>query len=159
MKKRRSFILISTLALVLGSCTGDREQTAQSESSKAPAVVTMSRSTPAPGASVFFITPTNGATTSSPVEIKFGISGMAVMPAGEFAENSGHHHLLVDTELMNMDLPVPKDDNNLHFGKGQTETVLALEPGQHTLQLVLGDGNHIPHDPPVLSDRITITVE
>ena len=119
----------------------------------------MPRTPSPPGAQVFFITPADGATVSSPVAIKFGISGMGVAPAGEMTPATGHHHLLVDTELGDASLPVPKDEQHLHFGKGQTETSLELAPGTHTLQLVLGDGNHVPHDPPVVSRRITITVE
>jgi len=84
---------------------------------------------------------------------------MVVAPAGQHDANSGHHHLLIDTALANPDQPIPSDPNHLHFGKGQTETTVELAPGTHTLQLVLGDGNHIPHQPPVASDPITITVE
>jgi hypothetical protein len=119
----------------------------------------MARTKAAPGAAVFIITPVNGATVSSPVTVKFGISGMTVAPAGQYTPNSGHHHLLIDTELTDPSQPIPSDAGHLHFGKGQTETSIELAPGQHTLQLVLGDGNHIPHEPPVMSDVVTITVE
>lgn len=112
-----------------------------------------------PGAKVLFIEPANGAKVSSPVTVKFGIEGMDVVPAGTEKANSGHHHLLIDTKLTDFTSPIPADDNHKHFGKGQTETTLELKPGTHTLQLLLGDQNHIPHDPPVLSDVITITVE
>ncbi len=111
------------------------------------------------GARVYFISPKNGATVHGPVTVRFGLSGMGVAPAGTVAENTGHHHLIVDAPLPPMDQPLPKDDNHLHFGKGQTETVLTLKPGKHTLQLVLGDANHVPHDPPVVSEQITITVK
>ena len=84
---------------------------------------------------------------------------MAVAPAGDTTPNTGHHHLLVDAELADARLPVPSDANHLHFGKGQTETVLELTPGEHRLQMVLGDANHVPHDPPVVSAPIVITVE
>jgi hypothetical protein len=93
------------------------------------------------------------------VTVKFGISGIAVAPAGEIMENSGHHHLIIDTGLPDMTSPVPNDGQHFHFGKGQTEASIELTPGAHTLQLVLGDWAHIPHDPPVVSNIITITVE
>lgn len=117
--------------------------------------------TPAPaGAKVYFISPAADATLSSPVTVRFGLSGMGVAPAGTVKENTGHHHLLVDVEsLPAMDLPLPNDANHRHFGGGQTEITLELAPGKHTLQLLLGDANHIPHDPPVLSDKISIEVK
>jgi hypothetical protein len=112
-----------------------------------------------PGAKVFFIAPKSGATVTSPVSFKFGIEGMVVAPAGSETPNSGHHHLLIDTKLGDVTSPIPADDNHKHFGKGQTEAQLELKPGQHTLQLILGDQNHIAHDPPVQSEVITITVK
>jgi len=116
--------------------------------------------TPAPeGARVFFITPADGATVSSPVTVEFGIEGMDVVKAGIDQPHSGHHHLLVDTDLPDLSMPIPADANHIHFGDASTSTALTLEPGQHTLQLLLGDYLHIPHDPPIMSDRITITVE
>jgi hypothetical protein len=110
-------------------------------------------------AKVYFISPKNGETIKGPVTVRFGLTGMGVAPAGTAAENTGHHHLIVDAPLPAMDQPLPKDATHLHFGKGQTETVLTLAPGKHTLQLVLGDANHIPHNPPVVSEQITITVK
>lgn len=117
------------------------------------------RSTAPEAAKVYLISPANGATVKSPVVVRFGLSGMGVAPAGTAAENTGHHHLLVDAPLPPADQPIPNDAQHLHFGKGQTETTLMLAPGKHTLQLILGDHNHIPHDPPVVSEPITITVE
>ena len=117
---------------------------------------------PAPEADtprVYIISPADGATVSSPVTVTFGIENFAVAPAGTFEPGSGHHHLLVDTDAPPLDRPIPTDENHLHFGKGQTETELELAPGQHTLQLLLGDGAHIPHAEPLMSERITITVE
>src|SRR5512134_1046780 len=116
--------------------------------------------TPAPdGALTYFLSPANGATVTSPVTIRFGLRGMGVAPAGVTAPNTGHHHLLVDVDTLPPDnLPIPNDANHRHFGLGQTETELTLPPGQHTLQLVLGDALHIPHQPPVRSEKITITV-
>lgn len=111
------------------------------------------------GAKLYFITPTNGETIASPVTVRFGLAGMGVAPAGTTAPATGHHHLIVDAPLPPLNLPIPKDEQHLHFGGGQTETTLALPPGEHTLQLVLADANHVPHDPPVVSERIRITVK
>ena len=91
--------------------------------------------------------------------VRFGLSGMGVAPAGVETENTGHHHLIVDAPLLAMDEPIPADENHLHFGDGQTETVIELAPGAHTLQLLLGDWSHVPHEPPVVSERISITVK
>jgi Domain of unknown function (DUF4399) len=118
--------------------------------------------TPAPeGAKVYFIDLEDGQTVQSPLTVRFGLAGMGVAPAGTEKENTGHHHLLIDTTLEGEALnePILSDDNHKHFGGGQTETTIELAPGEHTLQLVLGDMNHIPHNPPVMSDQITVTVE
>jgi hypothetical protein len=116
--------------------------------------------TPSPAdAKVYIISPKDGATVHGPFTVRFGLSGMGVAPAGTVAENTGHHHLLIDAPLPALDQPLPKDDMHLHFGKGQTETVLTLKPGKHTLQLVLGDANHVPHAPPVVSEKITVRVK
>ena len=90
--------------------------------------------------------------------IRFGLVNMGVAPAGIDRPNTGHHHLLVDTKLPPLDQPIPNDFNHLHFGAGQTEAAVTLSPGRHTLQLLLGDANHVPHDPPVMSQPITVTV-
>ena len=119
----------------------------------------MPRSERPEAARVYLITPTNGETTSSPVVVRFGLGGMGVAPAGVEKKNTGHHHLVVDAELPPANLPIPKSDNSRHFGGGQTEVTLELEPGTHTLQLLLGDHFHVAHDPPVVSEKITITVE
>lgn len=111
-----------------------------------------------PGASVYFITPTDGATVSNPITVRFGLKGMGVAPAGVEKAHTGHHHLLVDAPLPPLDQPIPADEKSIHFGGGQTEVTITLAPGPHTLQLLMGDHNHIPHDPPVMSDVITITV-
>jgi hypothetical protein len=110
--------------------------------------------------SAYIITPAHGEVVSSPVLVRFGLSGMGVAPAGTDKAGTGHHHLLIDVDtLPDLDKPVPADANHRHFGGGQTEVELELEPGQHTLQLLLGDQHHIPHDPAVVSEKITITVE
>jgi len=116
--------------------------------------------TPSPaGAEVYIISPMNGAKVSSPFVVQFGLKGMGVAPAGVKFDNTGHHHLLIDTDApADLGSPLPASDKVVHFGKGQTQTTLTLPPGQHTLQLLLGDQNHIPHNPPVLSQKITITV-
>lgn len=111
------------------------------------------------GASVYFISPADGATVKNQVTIKFGLKNMGIAPAGIQYENTGHHHLIVDADLPSLEHPVPGDDHHLHFGKGQTETELVLSPGEHTLQLLFGDYSHTPHTPPVYSERITINVE
>ena len=125
-------------------------------------VIASELSTPAPpGATLYFITPTDGQTVENPFTVRFGLGGMGVAPAGVERENTGHHHLLIDTDIDTLDLtrPLPATDTVKHFGGGQTETVLELPPGQHTLQLLLGNHIHVPHVPPVLSERITSTVK
>ncbi len=153
-------LAISIVALAAGCAgetpPGEAETTQTTETTPA---VSVGRTPSPPGARVFIISPVDGETLTSPVEVKFGISGMAVAPAGSYGADTGHHHLLVDAQLEDLTAPVPTSDNHLHFGKGQTETTLELNPGEHTLQLVLGDGNHIPHEPPVQSERITVTVQ
>ena len=116
---------------------------------------------PAPAdARVYIISQMDGEVLSSPVTVKFGLSGMGVAPAGVEKAATGHHHLLIDLDtLPDPGKPLPADDHHKHFGGGQTETTVDLAPGQHTLQLMMGDHNHVPHDPPVVSDKITITVE
>jgi hypothetical protein len=117
--------------------------------------------TPAPeGAQVYIISPADGATVTNPVTVRFGLKGMGIAPAGIEKDKTGHHHLLIDVaELPPLDEPIPADDSHKHFGGGQTEVTLELPPGTRTLQLLLGDQNHIPHEPPVMSERITITVQ
>ena len=159
MNKYLAGLLITILTLLLVGCGGSEPSTGDTPAQGGATSDTAVRSTSAPGAAVFIISPVNGSTVSSPVAVQFGISGMTVAPAGQFTDNSGHHHLLIDTGLENPDQPIPSDAGHRHFGKGQTETTIELEPGQHTLQLVLGDGNHIPHDPPAISEIVTITVE
>lgn len=118
--------------------------------------------TPAPeGAAVYIVSPADGATVTSPVTVVFGLAGMGVAPAGIEAADTGHHHLLinVDPASVALDEGIPSDDMHRHFGGGQTQAVLDLPAGTHTLALMLGDHFHVPHDPPVYSETITITVE
>lgn len=162
MNRKPLFLLpIALFALgatsLLSGCGGD--QSADSDAVQQKAATGIGPSVSRPGATVFIITPIDGATAASPVDIKFGVSGIQIAPAGTYAANTGHHHLMIDVELASMDQVIPKDAQHLHFGKGQTEASVDLEPGQHTLQLVLGDGNHVPHQPPVVSQIVRITVE
>jgi len=111
----------------------------------------------AEGAEVYIVAPADGDTVSGTFKVVFGLSGMGVAPAGVEKEHTGHHHLLVDQQTL-PEAGLPMGDPPLHFGKGQTETELTLEPGTHTLQLILGNHLHVPHNPPVVSEKITITV-
>ena len=111
-------------------------------------------------AKVYFIEPMDGQTVPQRFKVKFGLSGMGVAPAGTIHENTGHHHILIDEEVLpDMTTPLPSTDKIKHFGGGQTETELVLSPGKHSLQLLLGSYAHIPHDKPVLSKKITIIVK
>jgi hypothetical protein len=154
--------LIVLCVLLLAACgqeaddPGALEATAEDSTGAAP--VTLERRPAPTGAAAYIIEPANGATVDSPVRVVFGLSGIGVAPAGVPRADAGHHHLLVDTGLPNLGMPIPADDNHRHFGGGQTETEIELAPGTHTLQLLLGDERHVPHDPPVASEQITITV-
>jgi hypothetical protein len=111
-------------------------------------------------ANLYIISPADGETVTNPLKIVFGLEGMGVAPAGIKYTNTGHHHLLIDVaEPPDVNSPIPSDDNHRHFGNGQTEAAIELEPGEHTLQLMLGDHMHIPHDPLVVSKKIKINVE
>jgi hypothetical protein len=154
-------LLLGCLLLSLGACAEKPAEEAAAVVQPAPASepVAIPRTTSAAGARVFFITPGDGATVSNPIAVEFGIDGMDVAKAGDNQPNSGHHHLLIDTDIPTLGLPVPADENHLHFGDGRTVTEIGLPVGEHTLQMLLGDYLHIPHEPPLLSEVITITVE
>jgi hypothetical protein len=126
-------------------------------SAQAPLAQTLPARSPA-GAEVYFIDLKDGATVSEKLKLHFGLKGMGVAPAGSDLANSGHHHLLIDTELPPLNRPIPNDFNHLHFGAGQTEVEITLAPGQHTLQLLLGDKDHVPHMPPVMSPVVRVNV-
>jgi hypothetical protein len=112
------------------------------------------------GAEVYIVSPKDGAKVKGPVTVVFGLKGMGIAPAGIKFDNTGHHHLIVDADPpADLSLPLPADEHNIHFGKGQTETTITLTPGKHTLLLLLADSLHTPHDPAVISKKITITVE
>jgi hypothetical protein len=116
---------------------------------------------PAPkDAYLYIVSPKDGATISSPFWCLFGLRGMGITHAGDQFPNSGHHHLLIDVdEPLNPSEPIPQDKKHLHYGSGQTQALIELSPGQHTLQLVLGDAKHFPFNPPLLSKKITITIK
>ena len=133
--------------------------TATAVASAAPSFAQDFRSPSPTGAKVYFIEPKNGAEITGPVSVKFGLAGMGVAPAGVEKKDTGHHHILVNQKVVDPMAPLPADDKHRHFGAGQTETTLTLPAGTHTLQLVLGDHNHIPHNPLVASDVITITIK
>jgi len=127
-----------------------------------PLGIALAGETPAPkDAKVYFINVKDGAKVATPVTIQFGLSGMGVAPAGTEKEKTGHHHLIINEKIEGDELnePIPSDENHKHFGGGQTEITVNLPKGTHTLQLVLGDWSHIPHNPPVMSERISVTVE
>ena len=111
-------------------------------------------------AEVYFISPKDGDTVSTKFIIQFGLKNMGVAPAGIVVKNTGHHHLLIDVQrLPSLEEPLPNNSNIRHFGAGQTEAVLEIPRGEHTLQLLLGNHAHVPHEPPIISEKITITVE
>ena len=129
--------VVATLFVAIASCGAAFAQT-QRTGGPTPS---------APGAEVYFIDLKDGMTVPPKLKIYFGLRNMGIAPAGSDRENSGHHHLLIDTELPPLDQPIPNDFNHLHFGAGQTETEITLKPGAHTLQLLIGDKEHIPHTP------------
>ncbi len=159
-------IIIAALLLAVG-CS--QENAGQDASSAAPAEAApagtagtsavLERTQSADGARVFFISPADGDTVSNPIRVEFGIEGMDVVKAGDDQPHSGHHHLLINTGLPDLTMPIPADDQHIHFGDGSTSTEITLPPGEHTLSMLLGDYRHIPHDPPLVSETITITVE
>lgn len=160
----RASLLAAMFLLLAAGCNqgGDSAPAADSEAANtesAGGTATMPRTASVEGASVHFVTPRDGAIVSNPVVLNFAATGMSVVPAGDDAPMSGHHHVIIDADLPPMDLPIPADDNHVHFGDGSSTTELTLTPGEHTLQLVFADYLHIPHNPPVVSDKITITVE
>ena len=113
----------------------------------------------AASAEVFIISPKDGEEVSSPVKVIFGLQGMGIAPAGINFPNTGHHHLLIDLDqLPDLKSGIPADAQHLHFGKGQTQALIELDPGEHSLQLLLGDWMHVPHETPVVSEKIKILV-
>ena len=162
MNKER--LLFGTLALVAlgrGGCSKAPQETnndVADNTADAPAKLTLPRSAAPDGAAVYFVAPVDGASVTSPVKVVFGADSVAGVPAGDTTANSGHHHLLINTGLPDVTQPIPKDAQHVHFGMGQTEAEIELPTGTHTLQMLLGDYLHIPHEPPIVSEVITITV-
>ena len=153
-------VLLTGMACSQGGNNATEDSDTTAPAAAAPtAPAAMPRSGSVEGTTVFFVTPRDEATVSNPVVLNFAVTGMSVAPAGNNTAMTGHHHVIIDAELPAMDMPIPADENYVHFGDGSSTTELTLEPGEHTLQLVFADYLHIPHDPPVYSDRITITVE
>ncbi|WP_433768453.1 DUF4399 domain-containing protein [Pseudomonas putida] len=124
-------------------------------------VSVLASATPAPkGAEVSIVSPKDGGTVPQTFVVKFAVENVSLAPAGDPTKNTGHHHLLVDVDqLPAAGQPIPNDANHLHFGKAQTQAEVTLKPGEHTLQLELGDANHLPFDPPILSEKITVHVK
>ena len=142
----RSYLIAALFAGVLASA--------------GPVTLAQDRTPSAAGAEVYIISPKDGATVHNPVRVQFGLKGMGIAPAGVKFDNTGHHHLLIDTDPPAAEsAPLPATDKIVHFGKGQTETTVTLPPGKHTLQLLFADANHVPHSPPLVSKKITITVK
>ena len=164
MNKNANSALIAAVALVtLAACGQSDNQAQEAESAAAPAPSSappeMPRTPSVDDAAVVFVTPRDGATVSNPVILNFAATGMSVVKSGDNTPKSGHHHVIIDAELPPMNLPIPADANHVHFGDGSSTTELELTPGEHTLQLLFADHLHIPHDPPIYSEQITITVE
>lgn len=144
-------------ALIFGACAQEPTESTSSAGTESSADVDTRSS--ADDAISYIISPADGAKVESPFLVQFGLTSMGVAPAAVEVANTGHHHLLIDVdELPSMDEPLPATENIRHFGAGQTETVVDLPPGTHTLQLVLGNFAHVPHDPPVISEKVTIEV-
>lgn len=127
-------------------------------SAPAPAAPPAARKPAPAGATAYIISPVDGAMVDNPVLVQFGLKGIGVAPAGVDRADTGHHHLLIDADLPRLDAPIPSDAQHVHFGAGQTETTVTLPPGRHTLRLLLGDNLHVPFDPPIASDVVTIEV-
>jgi hypothetical protein len=144
-------------AVTLSLLTGAH---AQVKEAAAPATTRATR-TPAPtDAYVYIGWPNDGEVLRTRrFKVWFGTRNFGVAPAGVTKANTGHHHLLIDTALPPLDEPIPNDKNHLHFGAGQTETYIELPPGTHTLQIIMGDADHVPHDPPLVSKKITVRVQ
>lgn len=163
-------LLTIGLSLTLGACANQSAMQTSAVTSAAPTTpMKVTMSTPklaagyaklvaAPDSKLYLINLKNGESVGSPVTVQFGLSGMGVAPAGVEIAGTGHHHLLIDVDSIDVNVPIPNSDQFRHFGVGQTEVTLPMSPGKHTLQLLLADHNHIPHHPPVMSERITITV-
>jgi hypothetical protein len=156
-------VLLSALLLAASAANADWTadlKDAATQKANNTAAEKLGIATPAPaGAKVYIISPKNGETVTGPFKVQFGLSGAGIAPAGTQIDGTGHHHLLIDDPQVDLTQPMPATDQIKHFGKGQTETTLALKPGQHTLQLIFADWKHQPFNPSVSSEKITITVK
>ena len=160
-------ILLTTLIVAMAGCASNQAPVMSVAPTEPMSITTSVPTLPAgypkvaaaAGSSLYFVNLKNGETVASPVLVQFGLRGMGVAPAGIEKAGTGHHHLLVDVASLDVNAPIPVSDQHRHFGAGQTEVTLPMTPGKHTLQLLLGDQNHIPHHPVVMSERITITVK
>jgi hypothetical protein len=153
---------VAGLILLLGAAVmATADARAQGTSHPMPQQDGAPKRTPAPREAYVYIGwPLDGAVTrTTHIKVWFGTRNFGVAPAGTFKPNTGHHHLLIDVAVPSLDEPIPSDKNHVHFGLGQTETYIDLPPGTHTLQLLMGDGDHVPHDPPLMSKKITIRVQ
>lgn len=159
MTHTRSLSLLLSATVLLAACSKKEEAAPAAPAAEPAAAAPAITSTPAPeGAKVAFAELQNGAEVSSPLLVKFAVEGIAIAPAGTDTPASGHHHLVIDAELPPLDAPIPASANYVHFGKGQTETTIELTPGPHTLQLVFANGQHVPFNPQLASEKITVTV-
>lgn len=163
MVKHGALLVICVVLAACGSPEQGPTATAPggaAASAAPPAVAPVLTRKPAPaGAMAYIIEPADGASVTSPVRVVFGLKGFGVAPAGVDRADAGHHHLLVDAGMpADLGLPIANDEQHRHFGGGQTEVELTLAPGRHTLQMLLGDHLHIPHDPPIASAVVTIEV-
>ena len=160
MTKKNIFFIV-LISLMVSSCDTDKQNTETTQSNEsmfidAPKI--QKKQAPS-NAKVFFLKPTAGESISGPVDVEFGVDNIEIVPSGQDTPLSGHHHIIINADLPNMDLPIPANENYVHFGDGSSKTTLTLEKGEHTLQLILGDYLHIPHEPPIYSDKITIFVK
>ncbi len=159
MTHTRSLSLLLSATVLLAACSKKEEAAPAAPAAEPAAAAPALTSTSAPeGAKVAFAELQNGAEVSSPLLVKFAVEGIAIAPAGTDTPASGHHHLVIDAELPPLDAPIPASANYVHFGKGQTETTIELTPGPHTLQLVFANGQHVPFNPQLASEKITVTV-
>ncbi|WP_020649690.1 DUF4399 domain-containing protein [Solimonas variicoloris] len=161
MKKMLALAVLASLAALPAHADSWKDlKNAAKQQASDKAAEELGLATPAPAnAKVYFVNLKDGDTVSSPVKVLFGLSGAGVAPAGVNKENTGHHHLLIDSPEVDFTKPLPASDQVKHFGGGQTETSLELKPGKHTLQLVFADWKHQPFNPSVQSEKITITVK
>jgi hypothetical protein len=150
--------IVASLIAANAIAQGNGAPTSQAATAPPGNAITTPR-TPAPhDAYVYIGWPEDGATVGTKFKVWFGTRDFGIAPAGVTTKNTGHHHLLIDVPVPPLDQPIPNDRNHLHFGLGQTETMVELPPGKHTLQLLMGDADHVPHDPALMSRRITVYV-